>query len=86
MSHDQNAAHGPGHHGGGGQPPGKLRLGTVLIGFLAIAGLLLLYEHRVHVFTGNGILITLLVLCVGMHFFMHGGHGGHGGHGDGGKQ
>jgi hypothetical protein len=84
MSHDQNTAHGPDHHGGDGRSPlGKLRLGTVLIGFLAVAGLLLVYEHRVHVFTGNGVLITLLVLCVGMHFFMHGGHGGHG---DGGKQ
>jgi hypothetical protein len=24
-------------------------------------------------------LIALLALCVGMHFFMHGGHGGRGG-------
>jgi hypothetical protein len=23
-------------------------------------------------------LLLLLVLCVGMHLFMHGGHGGHG--------
>jgi len=27
-----------------------------------------------------------LLLCVGMHFFMHGGHGGHGGHGKGDDQ
>ncbi|MEQ8356307.1 MAG: DUF2933 domain-containing protein [Kiloniellaceae bacterium] len=60
----------------------KSRSGMVLIAFLAVAGLLLVYEHRVHVFTGNGILIALLVLCVGMHFFMHGGHGGHGGGGN----
>ena len=37
----------------------------VLITFLVVAGLLLAYEHRVHIFTGNGILIVLLALCVG---------------------
>lgn len=64
------------------QPSGgfwRSRTGIVLIAFLAVAGLLLAYEHRVHIFTGNGVLIALLVLCVGMHLFMHGGHGGHGG-------
>jgi hypothetical protein len=83
MSHDQNTPHGPDHHGDGRRSPGRLRLGTVLIGFLAIAGLLLVYEHRIHIITGNGVLIALLVLCVGMHVFMHSGHGGHS---DGGKQ
>lgn len=66
------------------QPTGsfwKSRVGAVLIAFLAVAGLLLAYEHRVHIFTGNGVLIALLVLCVGMHLFMHGGHGGHRSHG-----
>lgn len=57
------------------------RTGIVLIVFLAIAGLLLAYEHRIHIFTGNGVLVALLALCVGMHLFMHGGHGGHGGGG-----
>lgn len=57
----------------------KSRTGIVLIVFLGVAGLLLAYEHRVHLFTGNGILVALLALCVGMHLFMHGGHGGHGG-------
>ena len=52
------------------------RTGVVLIAFLAVAGLLLTYEHRAHVFTGNGILIVLLLVCAGMHLFMHGGHGG----------
>lgn len=85
MSHDHNTPRLPDQPGNSGESPNKLRLGTVLIAFLAIAGLLLVYEHRVHIFTGNGVLITLLVLCVGMHFFMHGGHGGHGGHGDGEK-
>jgi hypothetical protein len=55
------------------------RAGRVLIAFAAVAALLLVYEHRVHLFTGNGLLVVLLALCVGMHFFMHGGHGGHGG-------
>ena len=57
------------------------RAGRVLIGFAAVAALLLAYEHRVHLFTGNGLLVVLLALCIGMHFFMHGGHGGHGGGG-----
>ena len=57
----------------------RSRAGAVLLVFLAIAGLLLAYEHRVHIFTGSGLLIALLVLCVGMHFFMHGAHGAHGG-------
>ena len=53
--------------------------GLVLIGFLAIAGLLLFTEHRAHVL---GVLIYVpLLICPLMHFFMHGGHGGHGSHG-----
>ncbi len=57
----------------------RSRSGVALILFLAVAGFLLAYEHRVHVLTTNGILIGLLALCVGVHFFMHGGHGGHDG-------
>lgn len=74
MSDHDHSKHGP-------QPSGSFwrsRAGVVLIAFLLIAGVLLGYEHRVHIFTGNGILIALLALCVGMHLFMHGGHGGHG--------
>jgi len=58
----------------------KSRAGMVLLAFLAIAGFLLVFEHRAHIFTGNGVLIALLAACIGMHLFMHGGHG-HGGHG-----
>lgn len=54
----------------------RSRAGMVLIGFAAIAGLLLAFEHRAHLLTGNGLLLVFLALCVGMHFFMHGGHGG----------
>jgi hypothetical protein len=57
------------------------RAGLILIGFLAIAGLLLVYEHRAHIFVGNWFWIALLVLCMGMHHFMHGGRSGHGSHG-----
>jgi len=65
----------------------RSRTGVALIAFLAVAGLLLVYEHRVHIFTGDALLIGLLLLCIGMHFFMHGGHGGHGRHGgDGDRQ
>ena len=65
-------------------PPGRkfpsARFGLVLIGFLIIAGALLLTEHRAHVL---GLLIWLPILARPlMHIFMHGGHGGHGSHGD----
>jgi hypothetical protein len=54
------------------------RTGLVLLGFLAIAGVLLFTEHQAHVL---GVLIYLpLLLCPLMHFFMHGGHGSRGAH------
>ncbi|WP_306372100.1 DUF2933 domain-containing protein [Rhizobium aegyptiacum] len=57
------------------------RAGLVLLGFLAIGGLLLFTEHRAHVL---GAVFWLLPLaCVFMHMFMHGGHVGHRGHGEG---
>lgn len=73
---------------GGTHPPSfwKSRAGLYLIVALVLGGLLLGYEHRVHIFA-SGLLIWLpLLICVGMHFFMHGGHGGHGGHGSGGDR
>ena len=51
------------HSGHKSQPSGSFwmsRTGVVLIAFLAVAGLLLVYEHRAHLFTGNEILIGLL--------------------------
>lgn len=60
----------------------RSRFGAVLLAFLVIGGLLMAYEHRVHLFSGNLFPILLLLVCIGMHFFMHRGHGGHGG-GDG---
>lgn len=56
----------------------KSRSGMVLAGFLAVVGVLLTLEHSEHIFAGNGFLIGLLLFCVVMHFFMHGGHGGRG--------
>lgn len=66
--------------------PGKrwrLSVGNVvLLAFLAVAAFFLWTEHRVHLL---GALPYLLLLgCVFMHFFMHGGHG-HGGDHNGGS-
>jgi hypothetical protein len=55
------------------------RAGLVLLGFLAIGGVLLFTEHRVHAL---GALFWLLPFaCLLLHTFLHGGHGGHRGHG-----
>ncbi len=62
----------------------KSRAGIYLAVALVLAGLLLGYEHRVHILTSDWLIWLPLLICVGMHFFMHGGHGGHGGHGSGG--
>lgn len=51
------------------------RAGFVLIGFLAVGGVLMLTEHRAHVL---GSLYWLLPMaCIFMHLFMHGGHHRH---------
>lgn len=52
--------------------------GITLAVFLAAVVLLLIFEHRAHL-PGVSPLVFLLLLCGGMHFFMHRGHGGHGG-------
>lgn len=49
--------------------------------FLVIAGIFLWIEHRAHIF-GALPLLLLLMICLGMHFFMHRGHGGHKGRGN----
>lgn len=57
------------------------RRSLVLIVFLVIVGFFLFTEHRAHLF---GILPYLLLLaCLFMHMFMHGGHGKHGSGGEG---
>jgi hypothetical protein len=51
------------------------RLTWILLGFLAIGGILLLTQHTAHVL---GFLpYALFLLCPLMMLFMHGGHGGH---------
>lgn len=58
-----------------------------LLVFGAIAAYFLLSEHRAHFF--GALPFLLLLACLFMHMFMHGGHGGHGGghgHQAGGKQ
>lgn len=55
----------------------RVRYGLGLLVFLAIAGYFLWEEHEAHI-QGYLPLILILGVCVGMHFFMHGGHGGHG--------
>ncbi|MDZ4094391.1 MAG: DUF2933 domain-containing protein [Paracoccaceae bacterium] len=59
----------------------RSRTGVSLIVVLLLGGLLLGYEHRIHIFGSDWLLFLPLLICVGMHFFMHGGHGGHGGSG-----
>lgn len=58
----------------------RSRTGIALLISLAIAAALLGYEHRIHIFGGNMGSALLLLIFVGMHFFMHGGHGGHRAH------
>lgn len=53
-------------------------MGKISMILLGLVVLYLMTEHIVHVL---GVLPYLLVLsCVFMHLFMHGGHGGHSGH------
>ena len=59
------------------------RVWTAFGVFVAVIAVLLAYEHRAHLLTGDVLLYGLLAACVGVHLFMHGGHGGggHSGHG-----
>jgi hypothetical protein len=61
------------------QPPEQSRFKWVLIAFFLIAGYFLITEHRAHVV--EYLPIALLLGCLFLHGFMHGGHGKHGAHG-----
>lgn len=63
-------------HGRNGRGFFASRANLVLLVFLAVGGFYLVSEHWAHL-VGVGPLLLLLGLCIGMHFFMHGGHGGH---------
>lgn len=60
----------------------RSRAGIYLIVAFLLGGLLLGYEHRAHIFASSWLIYLPLLVCVGMHFFMHGRHGGHGSDGD----
>ena len=62
----------------------KSRTGLVLIGFLAIAGYFLITEHTAHFFIALPFVlpVVLLLCCVLMMLFMHGGDGEHPGQAD----
>ncbi len=68
------------NNSGNSRPWYKTRWGLALIGFAAVAALLLVYEHRIHIPFGSLLVILPLFACIGLHSLMHGGHGGHGGH------
>lgn len=55
------------------------KTGLVTIAFLLIAAFFLLTEHKAH--TLAALPFLLLLACVPLHMFMHGGHGGHSSHG-----
>jgi Protein of unknown function (DUF2933) len=54
-------------------------LGVISLCFLALGGILLVWEHTAHVF--GALPYVFLLACPLMHLFMHSGHGGHHGHG-----
>lgn len=57
----------------------KSKSGFATGAFLGIAGILLIFEHRVHMLEWMPYLPYLLLLaCPLLHVFMHGGHAGHG--------
>jgi heme/copper-type cytochrome/quinol oxidase subunit 4 len=51
-------------------------IGLVFAVFLAVAAFLLVSEHGAHVL-GAAPLLLVLAVCIGAHFFMHGGHRAH---------
>lgn len=62
----------------------RTRQGLYWIVALGLGGVLLGYEYRAVIFASGWLLYLPLLICGGMHFFMHGGHGrGHGGRGSG---
>lgn len=62
------------HHQHSGMSP-RMKIGLLV--FAAVAGFYLWAEHRAHLLGAAPLLI--LLPCLLMHLFMHGGHGGHGG-------
>jgi hypothetical protein len=60
---------------------GVTKSNLVLIAFALIGGLVLVLEHRAHLF--DWLPFVLIAACPLLHLFHgHGGHGGHAGHRD----
>lgn len=57
----------------------RSQTGICLIVALLLAGSLLGYELSIQLLGSDWLLYLPLLICVAMHFLMHGGHGGHGG-------
>ncbi|WP_353621164.1 DUF2933 domain-containing protein [Labrenzia sp. R4_2] len=53
----------------------RSRAGVYFVVALTLVGLLLGFEHRDHIFSSGWLIWLPLLLCVAMHFFMHGHHG-----------
>lgn len=56
-----------------GAPSSRFKF--IFYGFVTIAGFLLYYEHQAHIPGDYLLLGGLLLVCIVMHSFMHGGHG-----------
>lgn len=78
MGHTEHDPSDPKFDEGARRPYLSTPAGVALCVFLTIGGVLILYEHRMHLLGAWPLLF--LLICVGMHFFMHRGHGGHGEH------
>lgn len=61
----------------------RSKSGLVVCAFLGLAGVILILEHRAHLFEWLPYLV--LLACPLMHIFMHRGHGGHARHAAGGS-
>ncbi len=59
----------------------RTRSNIAFVIFLVIGGYFLWTEHRAHVI--EFLPWVLLLACLGMHMFMHGGHGSHEPHDNG---
>ncbi|WP_210880358.1 DUF2933 domain-containing protein [Roseovarius autotrophicus] len=53
----------------------RTRLGLAVCIVLAVAGIALAFEHRVHLLASLPFVLPLAI-CLVMHVFMHRGHGG----------
>jgi len=65
-----------------GQTRFSLPIKLVLYATIGIITFFLITEHLAHL-AGFFPLLLILLLCMFMHMFVHGGHGGHGGSNDG---